>query len=94
LFIIFTQIIGNKSPNFLEKRRNDLEKYLKDVFIFLKLTMPIEFVEFLDFHKYDIIFLLQNLAKKLFLYNNENFLLNRKHYNFSIFEVRNRTSFT
>lgn len=61
------KVIRNKTPKFVEKRREALNDYLKDVFNYLKPTMPTEFAHFLDFHLYDIFFLLQDLAKKLFL---------------------------
>lgn len=75
--------MGNKSPSFLEKRRLGLEKYLKEVFVYLQLSMPVEFVEFLDFHIYDIIFLVQGLAHKFFLSGD---LPSRKH-TFSALEL-------
>lgn len=48
--------------------------------------MPKVFVEFLDFHKYDIIFILHNLAA-LFSAYGENYLARTKHYTFSALEV-------
>lgn len=67
-------------------RQEALEKYLQDVYKFLQLTMPKVFVEFLDFHKYDIIFILHNLAA-LFSAYGENYLARTKHYTFSALEV-------
>lgn len=61
------KVIRNKTPKFVEKRREALHEYLKNVFNYLKLSMPSEFAHFLDLHLYDIFFLLQDLAKKLFL---------------------------
>ena len=60
------KVIGNKCDVFIETRRKALEEYLQKVFIFLKRTMPNIFVQFLDFHLYDIYFLLQNLSSKCF----------------------------
>lgn len=48
--------------------------------------MPTDFVEFLDFHKYDIIFILRNLAA-LFATYGENYLARSKHYTFSVLEI-------
>ncbi|KAL0818876.1 hypothetical protein ABMA28_008192 [Loxostege sticticalis] len=61
------KVIRNKTPKFVEQRREALNDYLKNVFNYLRLTMPYEFAHFLDFHLYDIFFLLQDLAKKLYL---------------------------
>ncbi|KAL1492372.1 hypothetical protein ABEB36_010628 [Hypothenemus hampei] len=58
------KVIGNKSNQFIETRRKALEEYLQKILIFLKRTMPKVFVEFLDFHVYDIYFLLQELTLK------------------------------
>lgn len=48
--------------------------------------MPKEFTDFLDFYKYDVIFLLQNLASSIFTYG-ESYLTKSKNYNFCILEV-------
>ncbi|XP_030748701.1 nischarin-like [Sitophilus oryzae] len=56
------KVIGNKSEPFIENRRKALEKYVQKIFIFLRQTMPKIFVDFLDFHLYDIYFLLQDLS--------------------------------
>ncbi|VVC94754.1 unnamed protein product [Leptidea sinapis] len=61
------KVIRNKTPKFVEIRREALNEYLKNVFSYLSLTLPSEFAHFLDFHLYDIFFLLQDLATKLFL---------------------------
>uniref|UniRef100_A0A336M725 CSON013026 protein n=1 Tax=Culicoides sonorensis TaxID=179676 RepID=A0A336M725_CULSO len=80
------KVIGNKNPKFLKKRQEALEIYLQEVFKFLQLTMPKVFVEFLDFHKYDIIFILHNLAALLSVYS-ENFLARSLSYTFSSLEI-------
>ena len=56
-----------KNSKFLEQRRQDLEKYLQKVMTFVQQVTPLELVEFLDFHKYDIVFLLQKMAVDLSL---------------------------
>ncbi|XP_013186330.2 nischarin [Amyelois transitella] len=61
------KVIRNKTPKFVEQRREGLNDYLKNVFNYLRLSMPYEFAHFLDFHLYDIFFLLQDLAKTLYL---------------------------
>lgn len=60
------KVIRNKCPAFIESRRQGLEEYLRKVLVYLKLTMPKIFLEFLHFHYYDIFFLLQKLSEKLF----------------------------
>lgn len=80
------KVIGNKATKFVEKRREALNDYLKNVFNYLKLTMPSEFAHFLDFHLYDILYLLQDLAKKLFL-EGDNLLQNEKSHKFTPLEV-------
>ncbi|XP_055531575.1 nischarin [Wyeomyia smithii] len=80
------KVIGNKSPSFLKLRQEALEQYLKEMLIFLKVTMPKEFVEFLEFHRYDIVFIAQNLANSFFL-RGENFLAKSKKYGFSVLEL-------
>lgn len=55
-----------KNSKFLEQRRQDLEKYLQTVMNFVQqLVTPLQLVEFLDFHKYDTVFLLQKMALDL-----------------------------
>ncbi|XP_076261026.1 nischarin-like [Rhynchophorus ferrugineus] len=60
------KVIGTKNEHFIENRRKALEEYLQRIFTFLRRTMPKEFVEFLDFHIYDIYFLLKDLSLKCF----------------------------
>lgn len=80
------KVIRNKTPKFVEQRREALNEYLKSIFNYLKITMPQEFAHFLDFHLYDILFLLQDLAKKLFL-EGDKMLQNEKSHKFTPMEV-------
>lgn len=80
------KVIRNKTPKFVEQRREALHEYLKNVFNYLSLTMPSEFAHFLDFHVYDILFVLQDLAKKLFL-EGDKLLQNEKTHKFTPLEV-------
>lgn len=80
------KVIRNKTPKFVEQRREALNEYLKNVYNYLRLTMPTEFAHFLDFHLYDIFFLLQDLAKTLFL-EGDKLLENEKSHKFSPMEV-------
>lgn len=80
------KVIRNKTPKFVEQRREALNEYLKNVFNYLKLTMPTEFAHFLDFQMYDIYFLLQDLAKKLFL-EGDKLLDSEKSHKFTLLEV-------
>lgn len=86
-------MLGNKNTNFLRQRQEALEKYLQTVAHFLQIQMPLEFVEFLDFHRYDIVFLLQHLALKFF-HNGDQLLLQQKPYSFSLLEVSSNLIFS
>lgn len=81
------KVLGNKNVRFLEQRQADLQKYLQTVAHIMQHTMPIELVNFFDLHRYDIMFLLQHLARKLSLYG-ENFLIEKgKSFTFTLLEV-------
>lgn len=80
------KVIGNKTPEFIESRRQGLENYLRSVLNYLKITMPRVFVEFLNFHLYDIFFLLRNLAAKLFV-EGDTILSTTKSYVFNPLQV-------
>ncbi|KAG6445518.1 nischarin [Manduca sexta] len=80
------KVIRNKTPKFVEQRREALNEYLKNVFNYLKLTMPPEFAHFLDFHVYDIFFLLRDMAKTLYL-EGDKLLQNEKSHNFTPLEL-------
>ncbi|CRL08128.1 CLUMA_CG020988, isoform A [Clunio marinus] len=55
-----------KNLQLFQQRKTELEKYLQAIAQIAQLNFPLEFVEFLDFQKYDVIFLLQRLAKDIF----------------------------
>lgn len=74
-----------KSP-FLEQRREQLETYLQGLLKSFSNELPRLLAEFLDFNKYDIIYLLQDLAK-LFNENGDALLSSKKEYNLSALEV-------
>lgn len=80
------KVIRNKTPKFIEQRREALNLYLKNVFKYLKLIMPPLFAHFLDFHLYDVFFILQILAKKFYL-EGDKILQNEKSYKFTPLEV-------
>lgn len=80
------KVIRNKTPKFVEQRREALTDYLKNVFNYLRLSMPYEFAHFLDFHLYDRYFLLQDLAKTLYLEGDKLLELEHSH-TFSPMEV-------
>ncbi|XP_014253560.1 nischarin-like [Cimex lectularius] len=55
----------NKNPNFIEKRRTDLENYLSSILSLLLLTLPKPLSYFLDFDKYDVIVILQKFMSNI-----------------------------
>lgn len=77
------KIIGNKEPNFIERRRVGLEIYLQTVLSFLQKSMPEELLEFLEFHKYDVILIVKKLAVEFFQ-NGDDYLLNDNGFNFNV----------
>lgn len=87
LFVFVFQVLGNRSHQFLEQRQKDLEKYLQNVLVFLQLTMCREFIEFLDMNKYDIIYLLQDLADIFFQQGEMLLQFFNKRYEFSALEL-------
>lgn len=80
------KVIRNKSPSFIEERRKKLETYLRNVLNYLKRTMPRIFVEFLDFHKCDIYFMLQSLAFQ-FYFEADTILSSSKSFTFNPLQV-------
>lgn len=62
------KLIGNKDPEFVERRRADLEIYLKKIVQFLEKALPIEICSFLEFEEYEVYSLVRKIAADL--YNN------------------------
>jgi len=60
------KLLGNKEPAFLMKRRKDLESYIQGIFHFLAVNLPTVLAEFLHFTRYDIHFILQNIAEQCY----------------------------
>ncbi|XP_031621376.1 nischarin [Contarinia nasturtii] len=81
------KVIGNRSLQFLDQRQKDLEKYLQKVQFFLQQHMCREFVEFLELNKYDIVYLLQDLANTFFQQSELLLQFFNKRYEFSVLEV-------
>lgn len=80
------KIIGKRDPSFVEKRRIGLENYITAVVSFLKEAMPRTLALFLDFHKYDILFLLQEMSFCFF--NEGDFILSKsKRFKFNPLQV-------
>lgn len=77
------KIIGNKEPNFIERRRVGLEIYLQTILSFLQKSMPDELFDFLEFGKYDVILIVKKLAVD-FLQNGDCYLLNDNGFNFNV----------
>lgn len=88
VFVCFDfKVIGNRSLQFLEQRQKDLEKYLQKVLFFLQHRMCREFVEFLELNKYDIVYLLQDLAATFFQQSELLLQFFNKRYEFSVLEL-------
>lgn len=87
IFLSTIQVIGNRSFVFLEQRQKDLEIYLQKVLFFLQHRMCREFIEFLDMNKYDIIYLLQDLANTFFTQSELLLQFYNKRYEFSALEL-------
>jgi len=60
------KLIGNKDPEFIEKRRIRLDMYLGNVMQLLGKSPPEELAVFLNLHEYEIIFMLKKLAVDIF----------------------------
>ena len=56
------KILGNKDPGFILRRRRDLEAYLTSTFDFLHRALPAAFAVFLDLPRYDVNYILRDLA--------------------------------
>ncbi|KAG4080313.1 hypothetical protein HA402_010805 [Bradysia odoriphaga] len=80
------KVLGNRNPEFLVQRQKLLEIYLQKVLIFFRYTMCREFVEFLDFNKYDIIYLLQDISNN-FYQQGETILAASKVHEFTTLEL-------
>lgn len=85
--ISILKVIGNRSLPFLEQRQKELEKYLQKVLFFLQQRMCREFIEFLEFNKYDIVYLLQDLANIFFQQSELLLQFFNKRYEFSVLEL-------
>lgn len=77
------KIIGNKEPNFVERRRVGLEIYLQTVMSFLQKSMPGELFDFLEFDKYDVILIVKKLAAD-FYRNGDSYLSTDSGFNFNV----------
>lgn len=77
------KIIGNKEPDFVERRRVGLEIYLQTVLSFLQKSMPEELFNFLAFDKYDVILIVKKMAADFFQ-NGDSYLLNDNGFNFNV----------
>lgn len=80
------KILGNKNPNFIERRRVGLEIYLQTVMSFLQKSMPDELFDFLEFDKYDVILIVKKLAVDFFQ-NGDSYLLSDHIFNFDILSL-------
>lgn len=60
------KILGNKDPEFIERRRADLEIYLKKIVQFLEKALPLEVCNFFEFEEYEVYSLVRKLASDLY----------------------------
>lgn len=77
------KLMGNKEPDFVERRRVGLEIYLQTVLSFLQKSMPDELFGFLEFNKYDVILIVKRLAGD-FLLNGDSYLLSDSGFDFNV----------
>lgn len=68
------KILGNKDPEFIERRRADLEIYLKKIVQFLEKALPPELCSFFEFEEYEVYSLVRKLASELYLNAETKFL--------------------
>lgn len=61
------KIIGNKDPEFIERRRADLEIYLKKIVQFLEKALPLEVCSFFEFEEYEVYSLVRKMAAELYV---------------------------
>ncbi|CAF0723655.1 unnamed protein product [Adineta ricciae] len=64
------KLLNKTSPDFIQRRRQALDHYLKYLFQFFTnntMQLPECFVQFLDFHVYEVHGIVRKLAKELFL---------------------------
>ncbi|XP_055372565.1 nischarin [Condylostylus longicornis] len=80
------KILGNKNPEFVEQRRKLLEEYIQSLLGLFNDKLPRAFIEFLEFNKYDIVYLLQDLSH-YFCEFGDSLLLTSKEYNLSSLEL-------
>lgn len=80
------KLIGNRDPEFIEKRKVDLEAYLRVVINYLQRAMPMVLVKFLGFDKYDITYMLQNMAFKCYM-DGDTCLMKSSEYTFNTLQV-------
>ncbi|XP_050442567.1 nischarin [Adelges cooleyi] len=80
------KIIGNKEPDFIERRRIGLEIYLQTILSFLQKSMPEELFDFLEFDKYDVMLIVKKLATE-FYQNGDVYLANENCFNFNVLQL-------
>lgn len=80
------KIIGNRNPEFIKKRKINLESYLQTVISFLQRAMPMSLLKFLDVDKYDIPHVLQSMVLN-FTLQEENLVMKSSEYTFNPFQV-------
>lgn len=60
------KIIGNKDPEFIERRREDLEVYIKKIVQFLEKALPLEVCSFLEFEEYEVYSIIRKMAAEVY----------------------------
>lgn len=81
------KVIGNRAKIFLDLRQQQLELYLQQVLKDSSQAMSREFVEFLHFNRYDIVYLLQDMAQRFYLQGVPISVDQVQDYDFSVLEL-------
>lgn len=60
------KFIGNKDPEFVEKRRRRLDEYLNNLIQLLGQNPPEDLAHFLNLYDFEVLFMLRKLSMEIF----------------------------